>query len=324
MKNIITFTLFLCLSWLMSATVALAMADIKASSRVSTNQITLGDLFDNLDKGHDIWVADAPLPGRRISIQTQYIARLTRQHGINWKNSRGLKNIVVTRESATVRYKNLKNLIKEELDMALADGQRREVRIHNGNSLIHFPEHNSLSDLRVENFTLDQASGKFSALIIAPTGFVRESRNKVTGRFYEITYVPTLSKSIPPGREILAQDIKWQPMPILKVGRNIVLSKDQIVGMTPRRPLKQSTPIRFSDLERPRLIKRGSLVRILFNSGKISLSTTGKATENGGRGDIIRVMNATSHKTIEAVVLGPNKVQVISHNSNLALLSGSN
>ena len=323
MKRIIYITFCCTVSFLISTISAQAMADVKAATRVKTNQVTMGDLFNNLDKGHDIWVADAPNPGKRISIQTQYLARLTRQHGIQWRNKRALQNIVVTRDSASVKYGALKKLIKEELDIMLSDGQKREIAIYNSNSRLHFPEENGLSDLYVKNLNLDERSGKFSATIMAPAGENRESQNKISGRFYEVSYVPTLNKTLGSGAEITERDISWQAVPTLKLGRNIVLSKDQILGMTGKRALKSSTPIRLSDLERPQVVKRGSLVRIMFSAGKITLSTTGKASEHGGRGDIIRVTNLSSHKTIEAVVLGPNKVQVVTHNSDLALLSGN-
>jgi flagellar basal body P-ring formation protein FlgA len=49
---------------------------------------------------------------------------------------------------------------------------------------------------------------------------------------------------------------------------------------------------------------------VLLQMGSLSLSVQGRAVEEGARGDTIRVLNTTSNRQIEGVVVGPDTVAV--------------
>ena len=80
MKRIIYSGMILVLSWMITIPAAFALAEVKSSTVVNKSTVTMSDLFDNLDSGHDIWVMNSPAPGKKTSISTKYLANLTRQH----------------------------------------------------------------------------------------------------------------------------------------------------------------------------------------------------------------------------------------------------
>jgi len=320
MKNIFYSGIILTLSWLMSSQAAMALAEVKAKTIVHKSTITLGDLLDNLDFGHDIWVMNAPPPGKKTSVSTRYLANLTRQHDVYWQNSRGISQIIVTRKGKSIKYAELKHLITEKLISQNFSDRKNGVSIDNKNAPIYLPEDSGITDIFVENFTFNSKTGRFSAVVSVPTDDGAYQKKKLTGRTHAISHVPALSKTVPAGREITEQDISWVKVPTLQIGRNMIRTKDQLIGMTPRRGINPSTPIKLSDLQKPTIISRGTRVSMLFHSGKINLTATGKAVEDGGRGDIIRVTNSKSHKTVEAIVTGPGQVQVLTGHYNIAQL----
>jgi flagella basal body P-ring formation protein FlgA len=57
-------------------------------------------------------------------------------------------------------------------------------------------------------------------------------------------------------------------------------------------------------------VTKGNLVTIEMRNAGMSLSTQGKALEEGSLGDVIRVTNISSNKIIEAKVNGTNRVDV--------------
>lgn len=321
MKRIFYSSILVILSWLTMQQAALALAEVRSSALVNSSTVTLGDLLDNLDSGHDIWVMNSPAPGEKTFISTRYLASLTRQHNVYWQNSRGVRQIAVTRKGKVIKHEALTHLIRQELDAMNLSDRKNGIQFNNKNARIHLSEDGVIGDITVLDFSLNQKSGKFSAKLSVPVGDGTFSTPVIHGRTHAISYVPALNKTINRGRQITDQDIAWVAMPTLRIGRNIIRTKEQIIGMTPRRGITPSTPLRLSDLERPEIVSRGKMVRIVFKSGKISLTAMGKAIEGGGRGDVIRVMNSKSHKTIEAVVTGPAQVQVITAQSDLAQLS---
>lgn len=297
------------------------LPEIKATASVDDTVITLGDIFTNLNEKQDLVIGNAPEPGKKLLLSARYILKLTREHNVRWRNSAGVTNIVVSRDSTIVNYTDLKPILSAELKNLYHTDEQLDVRFYNRNGQIHLPNGYDVDDLTIRNISLDQKSDKFSALIGAPTGQGEETQHIVNGRTIKVTMVPSLVKTIRSGDIIKSSDVKWTPLPDSQIGRNIIRSKDKLVGMTPRNQIQEGTPIRLSEVDRPVLVKRGSLVKIHFNTARINLSTIGKAIENGGKGDVIQVKNNSSDKIISAIVLGPNQVQVNINSDTLVLLN---
>lgn len=312
--------LYIILFWILTPQMVFALADVKENTIVDKSTVTLGDVLDNLDQGRDIWVMNAPAPGQKTTLSTRYLASLTREHNIYWQNSRGVRQITIIRKGQSFRHADFEPLIMQKLNDMEMPGNKTGISFDSKNTAIYLPEDSSLEDISLKKFTLTRRTGKFTALLSVPVGDGSFTTATVRGRTHAISYVPALNKVITPGQHITAQDITWVSMPTLSIGRNIISDKSQLIGMTPRRGLRSVTPLRLSDLERPKIVLRGKMIRIVFQSGKIRLSALGKAIQSGGKGDVIRVMNSKSHKTIEAVVTGPGQVQVMTVQSNLAQL----
>lgn len=313
------FIVFLCLN--LTANAQDLLPELKPSALIDDSVVTLGDLFTDLKEKQDIVVANAPEPGQKILISSRHILKVTRQNNVRWRNSAGVKNIAISRMSTIVNIPELKDKLTAELKNLSYTEKNLDIRFYNRNGKIHLPNGYDVADLSVRNISLDRKSDKFSALIGAPTGSGGEKLHTVNGRILRVTMIPTLAKTIRSGEVIKSSDISWTSLPDQQVSRNIVRNKDKLVGMTPRSQIKEGNPIRLNEIERPVLIKRGSLVKIQFNTAKINLSTLGKALEKGGMGDVIQVKNNASNKLISAIVLGPNQVQVNTGASNLVLLN---
>ena len=95
-----------------------------------------------------------------------------------------------------------------------------------------------------------------------------------------------------------------------RINSGTILSAADLVGMTPRRMVLDGKPIVANDVEAPRIVKRGESVTLNFKSGSLELSAMGKALEHGSKGDLVRVVNNSSNRTIEALVTGEREVTV--------------
>lgn len=297
------------------------LPELKPQAVVDDTVVTLGDIFADLDKKQDLVIANAPDPGTKIQISARHILKVTRAHNVRWRNSAGVMNVIVTRMSEVVSYADLKPQLIAELKNLYQSDQNMDIRFYNRGGKIDLPTGFDAQDLSVKNISLDRNTDKFSALIGAPTGQGTETLHTVNGRTVRTTSVPTLARTIRSGDIIQPSDISWISIPEGQVGRNMIRNSDKLIGMTPRSQIKQGSPIRLSEVNRPVLVERGSLVKINFNTDKISLSTLGKALEKGGMGDVIQVKNNASQKIVSAIVLGPNVVQVHADVSSLVLLN---
>ena len=78
--------------------------------------------------------------------------------------------------------------------------------------------------------------------------------------------------------------------------------------MAAKRGLRPGTPLQASFVQRPILVAKGSLVTIYLKVPRMTLTTKGKALENGSDGDTVRIANTRSKTIIQAEVIGMGKV----------------
>ncbi|HYD70012.1 flagellar basal body P-ring formation chaperone FlgA [Azospirillum sp.] len=163
--------------------------------------------------------------------------------------------------------------------------------------------------LRVENLYYSPVQARFAAELVIP-GTAPAVRLPVAGRAYGTVEVPVLVRRVAPGDLITAADVDWVEVRADQAGSDTAASDAQIVGMTPKRGVPVNQPVRLRDVQSPRIIDKGAVVTITLETPVLTLATQGKALQEGGRGDTIRVLNTQSNRIVEATVAGPNLVAV--------------
>lgn len=84
----------------------------------------------------------------------------------------------------------------------------------------------------------------------------------------------------------------------------------QAVGLQAKRNLYPGRPIMQADLRPPAVIRRNSIVEIIYQVAGLRITTSGRAIEEASIGESVRVINSSSRRTIEGVAVGVNKVTV--------------
>lgn len=163
--------------------------------------------------------------------------------------------------------------------------------------------------LAVENLYYNAVQGRFAAEIIV-TDTRPVVRLPIAGRAFGVVQVPVLARRVVPGDVIGPADVDWQDVRADQTGSDTAATDAQLIGMTPKRGVSTNQPIRLRDLQSPRMVDKGALVTITLVTSTLSLTTQGKALQDGGRGDVIRVVNTQSNRIVEATVAGPNMVAV--------------
>ena len=137
---------------------------------------------------------------------------------------------------------------------------------------------------------------------------IRKQRLFVKIDFF--TKVWALNKNLDAGHTIVKEDIHEIKLASRKIARGQITDHELVIGAQLRRASKADTPLSKSLLKIPKLIKRGSLVELIFKKGGIFLIAEGEALGDGQRGDMIKVKNLKSKKIVTGRVIGVNKVDV--------------
>ncbi|HET8727979.1 MAG TPA: flagellar basal body P-ring formation chaperone FlgA [Alphaproteobacteria bacterium] len=282
---------------------------LRPRAEVERPQVTLGDLFDGLDpRQASIAIAQAPAPGREVVLDAAWIDRVARAYRISWENSAGQRQIVLARASHRLGSEAVIAEIAASLAGQAPEGEL-DVQLDNRALEIHLPT-DALPSLRVRDLSYDPASGRFAGTVVAPADGTPVARLAITGRAVAIVEVPVVNRRIGRSETIAAADISWIKVTSDRAGLDVVMDAGELVGMSPRRGLAANTPVRVHDIERPIDVARGAAVTMVLESGALMITGRGRALDQGARGQVIRVINIDSNRTIEAVVTGPNAVAV--------------
>lgn len=118
-------------------------------------------------------------------------------------------------------------------------------------------------------------------------------------------FLPTVISTgvINRGENITATQLKLAETDITRNHRGFYHRINKATGMSAKRRIRANQMLSPDLLDQPQLIKRGEKIKIIANRDGISASMPGEALEKGGEGEVIRVKNLSSGKTIEAKVV---------------------
>jgi len=276
---------------------------------VEDRLVRLGDLFTGLDAAGATPIARAPEPGNRAEVDARWLAAVAKAYGLPWRPSSPFDRAIIERASQVIDGARIEQSVRDALrDQGL--GEKMSLVLDNPAQRLHLSTDVTPS-LTVAGLSFDRVSGRFSAQILAPAEGTPQARAIVTGRVVEMAEVPVLRRRVSPGEVIRDADIEWISLRSDRLGRDAVIDPVNLVGKSPRRPIRAGEPLRSGDLRDPILVPKNSLVTIRLETPRMVLTAQGRSLEAGAKGDAIRVMNTKSSKVINAVVSEPGIVVVL-------------
>jgi len=99
---------------------------------------------------------------------------------------------------------------------------------------------------------------------------------------------------------------KW----FTRIPANIFCSIDDVIGKKLSTRVYPRTELRRTMLRERIAVKRGKIVRIVLEKGPMRITTVGLSEESGAEGDVIKVKNISSEKSIYAQVMSDSEVRI--------------
>jgi len=285
-------------------------ASLQANTVVEDAMVRLSDVVTGAlskpDAGQVV-IARAPAPGDRAVLTVQSVINIAFRNGVTVDNPAGLTRIYVQRAGIPVPQEVIESRLLDEL-RALGYDDTFQLRMQ-GRAVSFSVPVGTTPDVRVEGFQYDPRSGNFQARVSPMVNAEGLSSQAVYGQAVPVVEVPVLSQRMGRNDVIGENDIVWTSMPASRTSADLAMDIDDLVGMSPRRTLPSDQPIRLRDLQEPVIVSKNAMVNMQVEIPGLTLTTVGRALEDGSMGSLIRVINADTHQTVTAVVIGPNQVQ---------------
>ncbi len=158
---------------------------------------------------------------------------------------------------------------------------------------------------------LDQVSGRFTALLDINAEDAVVTQLRLTGRIQEMVDLPVARHRIMPGDVVAAGDLEWSRMRVGIARGDVVHALADAVGLAAKRSIPPNQPIASADLGKPVVVQKGDSMMLTLDSPGIALTARGTATEPGGIGDRIRVLNDLARVTVDAEIVGRGQARIL-------------
>jgi flagella basal body P-ring formation protein FlgA len=112
------------------------------------------------------------------------------------------------------------------------------------------------------------------------------------------------------GEVLKKEDLYVTRENVSRVQGQAVTDMEDAVGLMVRHSIRQNTPLKEWMLERAPVLDKGAVVTILAQMGGLRVTVKGVALERGYPGEMVKVQNSMSQKTILARVMDSAHVMV--------------
>jgi len=107
-----------------------------------------------------------------------------------------------------------------------------------------------------------------------------------------------------------ARDLRVERREMAGRGNRPFSRVEDVIGKQPTRAIEANAVLTASAVDRPTIMKRGSAIKLVFETGSLRVETAGVAEEGGKIGELIQVKNASSGKILRGVVLDGRQVRL--------------
>jgi len=296
--------MIICMAYFI-ASINETMAASPAQNVTVTNEnITVGDIFpDAKEKDKAFILAPSPKPNDTLTWNAKTLNRISNAFGLGW---RGLATdqVHIRRLASVVSQDMISNAISSSLiDQGLHSDN--DLEFVGASAEILLP-HDMNPTITVMNSSYNKSRHTFSATLMTPDN----KTHKFTGVAHAMVQIPVLNTPARRGDYIKQSMISMMNIREDMIADNMILTIDELVNMSPRKIIRANTPIASKDLAKPTMVKRGDLVTMRLHQGPIQITALAKALETGTKGDLIRVMNMDSKRTLQAQITGLGEATV--------------
>lgn len=288
----------------------------RQTAAVDAVAITLGDIadFDSTSETARALasktVAQAGQPGQDVSLDSaaliqQLTGTLELPSELVWS---GAPSIKVHRNAITIGPDKLQEILDGFFASHSADLPVADTRFIVDSLPIPFVL--PAGELKWDVIPSDPniiGSSRFS-LIFSVDGKVRKNMS-LHGHFEAMAPVAVASVHLAKGTLLDEKSMTMVVKDITKYA-GPCLNPADLQGKFVTRTIKEGAVIEMSAVQQPPLIRKGEVVKIVFNRGNIFLSTQGIARSNGLKDEVIKVQNVSSNKILNCRVSASGLVEV--------------
>lgn len=125
------------------------------------------------------------------------------------------------------------------------------------------------------------------------------------------TKVLIVTRTILPKEKINQEDLDYTYFNKSRLYNGYFKDKSEVIGETVSHTIAAGTILNKKNIQSPVVVLKNQTITLVVQRNSIVISMQGVAKTDGAINTTIKVYNPSSQKTVDAVVIGPSKAQVI-------------
>lgn len=283
-------------------------ATLRTATTLHAPTVRLSDLFDDAGTNADRVLGPGPGPGGRIVVEAAQLRAIAHQFGVSWVPSSSADRAVLDRPGRPMRREDVLDAVRTTL---LAAGVSDDCDIELGSFTPPLVPFESDPKPLVTDLEYDANAGRFTALLSVSAEAMEPIHLRLAGRVDDTVELPVSTGRLPAGSVVRPEDLHMARVHTASIRGEVVRRAGDAIGMQARRQIAVGQPLVMAELARPTAVQKKATVLMQLDSPGIALTAQGQALEAGALGERIRVINPVSHATVEATVIGPDRVRVL-------------
>ncbi len=280
---------------------------LKPASEVNSPSVKLSDVFSGVPVALDRAIATAPAPGKSVTYDVNVLKKLAVNNRLDWQPESLADRAVITRAATKISQDMIESAVLDKLKSEKLNG-KIEIMFDNKALEINLPADRA-PKFTLNNFDFDALNKRFRSELVAETG-ATPLVLPVTGRVVVKRDVPMLARRLERGMTIGESDIAWITVATDKLTNDVITDPSQLIGRELRHDLASGQPISARAIIPARLVTRGSLVTMKIQTPYMTVTAQGRALQDGAVGDVVRVTNTQSNRTVEGTVEGAGVIRI--------------
>lgn len=202
---------------------------------------------------------------------------------------------------------------EEAISQALAErgaGSKLRSQITNTTTDDFIFSYSQPISVEIRGLRFEKDTHRFNANLVSLSGKNVISARAISGRFDEMIEVPVLKRTVRAGDIISKDDIEIRDYAEARSRPDMITDMAALIGKSPQRVISANRPIRQQEIAKPALVKKDELVKMTFQHGGMSITTTGEALDDAALGGNISVRNLASKRVVQGTVTGEGTVAI--------------
>jgi flagella basal body P-ring formation protein FlgA len=154
------------------------------------------------------------------------------------------------------------------------------------------------------------APGQQNFLIVAESAGKEHARLWVKAELRVFAEVVVASQPLTAQEIVKHGDVRLERRDISGLQARPFARMDDVIGQQVARSIAVNETLTQNKLERPTVMRRGSAVTLIYETGTLRVETPGVAEENGRTGELVQVKNPSSGKLLRGKVIDGRMVRI--------------